>query len=216
MWKGGRQLALSEAEGAAPVAKRASVPRLSTTVTCNPHASQIAYGIFRKISLLSARLTSIPLTPGMRTLRNPLDRDQIFARLQKVSPSSPRRWGLMTPHQMICHLCDGYKLYLGSIVVASPDFPYPSLLLKWGFLWVPIPWPKGFKTPREIDQQKKAAPSNDFDSDVAELRHLLNSFTTTPPDFPWPDHPYIGHLSEKEWMRLGYLHADHHLRQFGA
>ena len=117
---------------------------------------------------------------------------------------------------MICHLRDGYKLYLGLIVVAPPGFPYPSRILKWGSLWVPTPWPKGFKTLREIDQQNKAAPSNDFDSDVAELRDLLNRFTSNPPDSRSPGHPYLGHMSEKEWMRLGYLHADHHLRQFGA
>jgi len=23
-------------------------------------------------------------------------------------------------------------------------------------------------------------------------------------------------MNEREWMRWGYLHADHHLRQFGA
>ena len=27
--------------------------------------------------------------------------------------------------------------------------------------------------------------------------------------------PMFGHMSEKDWMQWGYLHADHHLRQFG-
>lgn len=152
----------------------------------------------------------------MRTLLNPLDKDQILSRLQSVRQSSQRRWGRMTAHQMICHLRDAYKLYLGSIVAAAPGFPYPSRLFKWGCLWVPIPWPKGFKTLPEIDQHKKGASSSEFDSDRAELRYLIHGFTSTPRDFRWPDHPYLGHMSEKEWMRLGYLHADHHLRQFGA
>lgn len=152
----------------------------------------------------------------MRTLLNPLDQDQILSRLQSVRQSSQRRWGRMTAHQMICHLRDGYKLYLGEIVADPPGFPYPSRLFKWGCLWVPIPWPKGFKTLPEIDQQKKAASSSEFDSDRAELRDLIHRFTSAPREFRWPNHPYLGHMSEKEWMRLGYLHADHHLRQFGA
>jgi len=152
----------------------------------------------------------------MRTLFNPLDKDQILSRLHNVHPSSPRRWGKMTAHQMICHLREGYKLYLGLIVVAPPGFPYPSRLLKWGCLWVPIPWPKGFKTLPEIDQQSKGAPAGDFDRDMAELIDLLDRFTGNARDFRWPDHPYLGPMSEKEWMRLGYLHADHHLRQFGT
>ncbi len=28
-------------------------------------------------------------------------------------------------------------------------------------------------------------------------------------------HPYFGNLTKWEWMRWAYLHADHHLRQFG-
>ena len=29
-------------------------------------------------------------------------------------------------------------------------------------------------------------------------------------------HPLWGRMSEWEWGRWGYLHTDHHLRQFGA
>lgn len=152
----------------------------------------------------------------MHSLLNSRDKDQILARLQLVRATSQRRWGRMTAHQMICHLRDGYKLYLGLIVAAPPGFPYPSRVFKWGCLWVPIPWPRGFKTLAEIDQQKKGACLTDFENDMGELRNLIHRFTSNPRDFRWPDHPYLGHMSEREWMRLGYLHADHHLRQFGA
>jgi hypothetical protein len=29
-------------------------------------------------------------------------------------------------------------------------------------------------------------------------------------------HPIFGRMSEAAWLRWGWLHADHHLRQFGA
>jgi hypothetical protein len=29
-------------------------------------------------------------------------------------------------------------------------------------------------------------------------------------------HPIFGALSARDWLRWGYLHADHHLRQFGV
>jgi len=38
----------------------------------------------------------------------------------------------------------------------------------------------------------------------------------TPRDYSWGEHPHLGAMSEREWMRLAYLYADHHLRQFGA
>jgi hypothetical protein len=29
-------------------------------------------------------------------------------------------------------------------------------------------------------------------------------------------HPIFGAMSAGDWLRWGYLHMDHHLRQFGA
>ena len=29
------------------------------------------------------------------------------------------------------------------------------------------------------------------------------------------DHAMFGTMSPEDWMRWGYLHTDHHLRQFG-
>jgi len=30
-----------------------------------------------------------------------------------------------------------------------------------------------------------------------------------------PPHPIFGQMTRAEWLRWGYLHTDHHLRQFG-
>lgn len=122
----------------------------------------------------------------------------------------------MSAQQMICHLNDAFKLYLGLITVADPGFPYPSRLFKWGCLWAPVRWPKGFKTLAELDQLGGGGTRPaEFERDVAELTGLVERFAGNPPRFTWP-HPYLGRMSTSEWMRLGYLHTDHHLRQFGA
>jgi hypothetical protein len=31
-----------------------------------------------------------------------------------------------------------------------------------------------------------------------------------------PTHPMFGSMRRADWLRWGYLHADHHLRQFSA
>ena len=80
----------------------------------------------------------------------------------------------------------------------------------------PIPWPKGFKTAPELDQQAGGTSPKQFESDVRGLRELVDQFVQMPATFHWPDHPHFGRMSRAEWMRLGYLHTDHHLRQFGA
>jgi len=152
----------------------------------------------------------------MKTLLNSRDKQEILARLESIRPESPRLWGRMSAHQMVCHVADGFRLYMGMITVAASGFPYPSRLLRFGALWVPIPWPRGFKTPTELDQQIAGTAPLEFSRDVVELGKLIERFTSQPRDFQWPSHPYLGRMSEREWMRLGYLHTDHHLRQFGA
>jgi hypothetical protein len=107
-------------------------------------------------------------------------------------------------------------MYMGLKPVNPASLPYPRSLLKWVALWAPMPWPKGFKTVPELDQQVCGTQPAVFESDVRELQSLVERFAHQPRDFQWQPHPYFGQMSEKEWMRLAYLHMDHHLRQFGA
>lgn len=152
----------------------------------------------------------------MKTLSNPSDKAEILCRLESIQPASQRRWGSMSAHNMICHLSDGFRLYMGDRPAKPASVPAPRLLMKWVALWAPIPWPHGFKTMPEIDQQGGGTRPVEFASDMRELRSLIERFTQSPVRFCVEGHPHFGRLSEKEWMRLAYLHADHHLRQFGV
>jgi len=53
-------------------------------------------------------------------------------------------------------------------------------------------------------------------ADVNELRRLEARFSTPPRDFKRTPHPFFGEMSERDWMKWGWLHMDHHLRQFGV
>jgi hypothetical protein len=152
----------------------------------------------------------------MKTLLHPADKQEILRRLDRIKPTSQRRWGSMSAHNMICHLSDGFRLYMGEWPAKSAPVPAPRLLLKWIALWAPIPWPHGFKTAPELDQQGGGTPPAEFSADLKELRALIERFTRHPADFVPKPHPHFDSLSEREWQRLAYLHADHHLRQFGA
>jgi hypothetical protein len=57
----------------------------------------------------------------------------------------------------------------------------------------------------------------DFAADVAELEKLLGEIVTDRRDrFAGHLHPVFGRISGSAWLRWAYLHADHHLRQFGV
>jgi hypothetical protein len=152
----------------------------------------------------------------MKTFLNLKDKAEILTRIQSVQPTSLRLWGRMSAHQMICHLNDGFKMYMGLKPVRSVRVSYPRSLVKWAALWIPISWPKGFKTAPELDQQTGGTPPVEFGNDIGELGSLVDRMTRQPRDFQWQPHPHFGQMCDKEWMRLAYLHADHHLRQFSA
>lgn len=153
----------------------------------------------------------------MKTLRNRVDTDEILRRLQHVRPESPPKWGRMTAHQMVCHLADGFRLYMGDRPSPMISMRVPRAVLKTVALWMPLPWPHGFQTMPEMDQQGGGGTKpQQFADDVHQLQALTERFVQLPRDFRWPPHPHFGKLTYTEWMRLAYLHAHHHLRQFGA
>jgi hypothetical protein len=122
----------------------------------------------------------------------------------------------MSPHQMVCHLSDGCRMATGLKSVTRPTGLVPRRLVKWMVLRIPVRWPAGVPTSPEIDQHCGGTRPVDFTADVAELVALLEGMTTRQEGFEWPVHPVFGRMSRGEWLRWAYLHADHHLRQFGA
>ena len=150
----------------------------------------------------------------MKSLANLADRQNISLRITALSPDDAARWGTMSAHQMVCHLDDSYKCGLGE-KYASPATGYlQRTLLKWLALEMPLKWMKGVPTRPEMEQGKGGTPPLDFHQDVASLLSTLERFCDSLPK-PCPMHPIFREMTEGDWMRWGYLHADHHLRQFG-
>jgi Protein of unknown function (DUF1569) len=150
----------------------------------------------------------------MRTLESKSDRESIAGRISALSPSDARLWGKMSAHQMVCHLCDSYKLALGEKSVSMATGFLQQTLIKFIALRVPAKWPHGTPTRPEVEQGIGGTPPVDFGADRAYLLSILDRFCSTPID-PKIRHPFFGPMTRRDWMRWGYLHADHHLRQFG-
>ena len=79
-----------------------------------------------------------------------------------------------------------------------------------------LPWLPGILTRPEIDQRVGGTKPGEFAADVAELEAIVARVVGGQGTFDGRMHPIFGALSETAWMRWGYLHMDHHLRQFGA
>jgi hypothetical protein len=123
----------------------------------------------------------------------------------------------MSAHQMICHLSDSFAMAMGHKPVSHATSLLQRTIVKWVALYLPLRWPGGrILTRPEIDQELGGTRPVDFAADVAQVEALMEVFTAPTRTFEWPWHPIFGRMSEGDWLRWGYLHTDHHLRQFGA
>ena len=152
----------------------------------------------------------------MNSLSNASDRESLRSRLLRISPDSPRRWGKMSAHQMICHLTDSFKAATGDKSVSQTGNIFHRVIVKRLALSLPLPWPHGVPTRPEMDQELGGTKPVEFDRDRIELLQMIERFSHAQRDFNWHPHPLFGLMADRDWYRWGYLHVDHHLRQFGV
>jgi len=107
-------------------------------------------------------------------------------------------------------------MVLGQKPVGARSGLLQRTALKCFVLYVPVPWPHGILTSAEIDQERGGTRPIDFAADLAQAEALLDVVTAPGRSLDRPPHPVFGPMSDAEWLRLGYLHTDHHLRQFGV
>ena len=152
----------------------------------------------------------------MKSLARERDRAEIQRRLKSVTTESQRRWGRMSVHQMVCHLADTFRMALGHKAATAPCGLLQRTVIKWMALYAPLRWPPGITTSPELDQLGViATPPTDFAADLAQVEALMRLMIAETRSLTLP-HPVFGPMSEAAWLRWGYLHTDHHLRQFGA
>lgn len=149
----------------------------------------------------------------MRHLAEPKTRRAIAERLALLTPGSAAIWGRMSAHQAVCHLSDSFRFALGRKSASDASGVLQRTLVKWIALRVPMPWPKGVPTRPEMEQGIGGTPPLTFAADRAELAGLIEEFAALREIAV--AHPIFGRMPRDEWMRWGFLHADHHLRQFG-
>jgi hypothetical protein len=150
----------------------------------------------------------------MKTFSIDSDKQEILGRIKRLKPDAPRRWGKMSCHQMLVHLSDSFLCPMGEKTVSRARVPVPRGVYRWVALYVPVKWPHGIATRPEMEQGVGGTRPVEFLEDREKLVALIGRFTCD--RFEWAEHPIFGAMSEKDWMRWGYLHCDHHLRQFGA
>lgn len=150
-----------------------------------------------------------------RTLSDPDARREIVARLERVEPDTPRRWGRMTAGAMVAHLADTMRGMLRERRI-EPVPTHARRLIRLLAL-SPIPFPRGrIRAPAQVDPDRAGTAPGDFATDRTELVALLERYVALPPEEVPGRHPILGPLTPAQWSRFHHKHWDHHLRQFGV
>lgn len=138
------------------------------------------------------------------------DRKALLERLRQIEPETPRQWGTMTAHQMICHVGDQLRVALGDVPSRDRGSFLHKTLVRWIVIHLPVQPPKGkIRTAPEMLTSRPAS----WDDDVRAVEELVER---VPAAETFQAHPTFGRLSRREWGLLCAKHMDHHLRQFGV
>lgn len=148
-----------------------------------------------------------------RSLNTQVNIDELRNRLGQVRPDSVRQWGTMTPHEMLCHLSDSFSMAIGDRPASPAETWLMRTVVKWIALHTAVPWPKGVQTRPEVDPKRQGTPPAEFERDRERVLAQLQRFVQ--PGTRCCRHPLFGEMTRAEWLRWGYAHVDHHLRQFG-
>ncbi len=155
----------------------------------------------------------------MKTISDPTLLERLIMRLRTLRPDSPRKWGTLTPGEMLCHLGDATDSVLNRGSAASEGATAEAVqsrpVLKWIALRSPLPWPQALKTPPTVDPRADGSRPGDFETDRRRAIDGLITFLSAPADAFAASHGAFGRMSVEDWRRWAYRHTDHHLRQFG-
>jgi hypothetical protein len=148
----------------------------------------------------------------MRSIARTKDLEALVVRLRGLEPASQRRWGTLSPAEMLCHLGDA-----STSILAHPGGPPKPrrLLFKLIALYSPTPWPSGIKTPAQADPRRDGSRPGEFERDRNRAIDGLRAMAQAPGSALPGYHGHFGPMSEWDWKRWAYRHTDHHLRQFG-
>jgi hypothetical protein len=138
-------------------------------------------------------------------------REAIRVRILKLRADSKAQWGTLDAARLLCHWLDGMEMTFGERDLVAEKGFLNTALGRWLVIDMPLPWPKGAPTMKELWTTKPG----DFAADRKRVLDYLDRFAKGR-EQKWGVSPKTGHLTADQWARLSYRHFDHHLRQFGC
>lgn len=148
----------------------------------------------------------------MKTVFDANTYDELVERLGKLSPVTTRKWGKMSPAQMMEHSARALEM-------ATGQKPMQQAFIGKAIGWI---FKGRFLGEKPFPQNSPTGPTliikdePDFEMTRTKLKDLITDFHGLGENGTEGNiHGFFGPLSGKQWGETQYKHLDHHLRQFG-
>ncbi len=152
--------------------------------------------------------------PAMKNLFHPGVKEEILARVDKLTPGAPAQWGKMNVNQGMRHMAMAFDIATGKLdVTIANKHSMPKWLLKFFLLNVKPPKEKA-ATFFEMNTIDRSINPTDFEEEKSNLKKAVEDFTDATSLLP--ENKIAGKFTRDDWGKLNYNHTDHHLRQFGV
>jgi len=146
----------------------------------------------------------------VKNLFDPVVKQEIMDRINKLNPQTQRQWGRMDVAQMLAHCQMPLGVATGKHKLKGGFF----LKLVGSFFKKKLFDDNPFKQSLPTDTSFKMTTPKDFEKEKQELLRMVSDFAET--TMSGEPHPFFGKLTNEQWSRGTWKHLDHHLRQFGV
>jgi hypothetical protein len=149
----------------------------------------------------------------MPSIFSPSDYQQLVQRFEKLTPSTPAKWGKMNVAQMLGHLQPPLMVTLGYTKSKRGFIGF----LFGGMAKKKLLSGKPFSKNLPTDKSFIVTDARNFEEEKQKFMKLLHELHTKgAAGVTSGEHPFFGKMTPEDWDALSWQHFDHHLRQFGV
>ncbi len=146
----------------------------------------------------------------IKNLFDPVVKQDIIDRINKLTPQTQRKWGKMDVSQMLSHVQLPISCAYGTHKVKGS-----FLLNLLGPLFKSVLYnDKPYKQSLPTDKTYVIVDAKDFEKEKQDLLEMLNRFSID--NIVLENHPVWGKMTKEQWSKATWKHLDHHLKQFGV
>jgi hypothetical protein len=148
----------------------------------------------------------------MKNIFDPKAKQEIIARIDKMTPQTKAVWGKMNSTQSLRHMAMAFQIPLDEIRPTVKNVKIPKWLMRFFLLNMKPPKNRAETFP-EMNIIKNNITVSDFETEKRNLKNYVDKFDKAGSLIP--ENAMAGKFTRNDWGKLLYNHTDHHLRQFG-